>query len=72
MEIGGGIKELFLQIFRLEMCKVECKRGSGECVRCHNKYSDIESEFRVRFKKMSKLSLLCKQCRKEVKEEMNY
>lgn len=43
-------------------------RGTGRCIRCSNSFGqrDIEDQFRVSYKGKTKLSLICKGCRKEI------
>jgi hypothetical protein len=56
--------------------KIEAKRGSGECVRCRHTFPEVEIvlEFGIihPITGQSKLSLLCRSCRRYLVKNMRW
>ena len=63
------VMEALLQSIKKSL---EEERGWGKCIRCQHQFHgiDIDLQFQISYKGETKLSLLCKDCRKEVVDEM--
>lgn len=69
---GSEVKMAIVRILKNANERMEKMRGTGVCVECEQTFPDIEKEFRVRnpFTGETKLSLLCRSCRKRAVEKM--
>jgi len=67
-------ENIFQSMLKMTDLEMERKRGNGECQKCYAIFlkEQIEQEFRVTnpITKETKLSILCKKCRKIIGLEM--